>query len=94
MLVSIRSNIWDNTDVCAEHYRCDTDLYLFSILSQLYDIIIDRGISAPVKIRYFADGLNDTDKIFIFHMMATFQLPGSKRFMHKCKCTQKHEIFT
>ena len=27
------STIWDNTDGCAEHYRFDTELYLFSVLS-------------------------------------------------------------
>ena len=30
------------------NYRCSTSLYSFSILSQFYNMIIDRDISAPV----------------------------------------------
>ena len=41
------STIWENTDGCAEQYRCDSALYLMSVMSQTYPIIIDRGISAP-----------------------------------------------
>ena len=38
------SNIWENTDGCAENYRCDTALYLLSILSQAFNITIDCGL--------------------------------------------------
>ena len=41
------STIWENTDGCADHYICATALYLTSMLSQEFSIIIDRGISAP-----------------------------------------------
>ena len=36
-----------NTDECADHYQCATELYLFSMLSQVYYVIIDRGVSVP-----------------------------------------------
>ena len=51
-----------------------------SILSQSYNIIIDRGIGAPGHGREVIYGLKATEKRFIFHLMATVQLPGSKRF--------------
>ena len=51
-----------------------------SILSQPYNIIIYRGISAVVNGGKVVDGLNNTDKRFILNLMATFQLPVSKRF--------------
>ena len=40
------STIWENTDGCAEQYRCASSLYLMSVISQTYSIIIDHGISA------------------------------------------------
>ena len=46
----------------------------------MYVIIIDRGFSAPGHGRDVVDVLNATYKRFIFHLTATFQLPGSKLF--------------
>ena len=37
--------IWGNTDSCAEQYRCASALYVVSVLSQFYSVIIDKGIS-------------------------------------------------
>ena len=51
-----------------------------SISSKSYIIIIDSEIIAPGHRREFVDGLNATYKSFIFHLMVTVQLPGSKRF--------------
>ena len=39
------SNILENKYVCAEHYRCSMELYLLSMLSKAYNIIIDHGVS-------------------------------------------------
>ena len=38
------STILENTDCCAKHYRCDTTIYLVSMLSQEFSVIIDHGI--------------------------------------------------
>ena len=42
--------------------------------------MINCRISAPGHGREVADVLNATEKRFIFHLMATVKLPGSKRF--------------
>ena len=55
-----------NTDGFAQHYICDTSLYLMSMLSQAFSVIIDRGISATVNGRYVVDGLNTTETKFFF----------------------------
>ena len=55
------STIWENTDVCAEQYRCASALYLMSVMSQCYSIDIDRGISAPGHGKEVVDGLNAVD---------------------------------
>ena len=74
------STIWENKYVCADYYRYATDLCLLSILSQSYDIFIDRGIIALGHGREVVDGLNAKEKWFIFHLMANVQLHVSKQF--------------
>ena len=47
VLTTQLSTILENTDGCAEQYICASALYLMSVMSQTYSIIIDRGISEP-----------------------------------------------
>ena len=72
--------MWENTDGCAEQYRCVSALYLMSVISQCYSIIIDRGISAPGHGKYVVDWLNSVDKRYVYQLMSTVQLPVSKIF--------------
>ena len=60
------SKILENTDSCAEQYRCASALYLMSVVSQTYCIRIDRGISAPGHGKELVDGLNAVDKRYIY----------------------------
>ena len=59
------STIWENTDGCAEQYRCASALYLMSVISQTYSLIIDWGISEPGHGKEVVDGLNDVNKRYI-----------------------------
>ena len=72
------STIWENTDGCAERYRCATELYLMSVLSQRHSIIFDRGISAPGHDKDVVDGFNAIEKHYMYKLMSTVQLLGSK----------------
>ena len=74
------SKIWENTDGCAEQYRCASALYLMSVMSRCYSIIIDRGISVPRHVKEVVDGLNDFYKRYIYQLMSTVQLPESNGF--------------
>ena len=47
-------------------------------MSQSYNVIIDRGVSAPVHVIYVVDGLNLTDKRFFFQLMETVKVTNSK----------------
>ena len=47
LLESALSTIWKNTDGCAEQYIFASALYLMSVMTQCYSVIIDSGISAP-----------------------------------------------
>ena len=51
-----------------------------SVMSQCYSIIIYRGISAPGHGKEGLDRLNDVDKRYIYQLMSTVQLTGSKIF--------------
>ena len=41
---------------------------------------MDRGISAPGHGREILDGLNTTDKSFLFQLISTVQFMGAKRY--------------
>ena len=55
------SRIWGNTDGCYEQYICASALYLMSVMSQCYSIIIGWGISAPGHVKEVVYGLNAVD---------------------------------
>ena len=38
VLTTSLSTIWENTDGCVEQYKCDSALYLMSVMSQTYSI--------------------------------------------------------
>ena len=89
------STIWENTDGCVEQYRCASALYLMSVMSQYYSVIIDRGISATGHGKEVVDGLNDIAKRYIDQFMSNVQLPGSKIFYSQMKMhigNQKYDV--
>ena len=52
--------------------------FLFSMLSQSYNIIIDHGIIAPGHGRDVVDGMNATNNFFLVQLMETMKVSGSK----------------
>ena len=46
-LLSDVSAVYEDTDGCAKKYRCDLNIYLTTVLSSLYGIIINRAMNAP-----------------------------------------------
>ena len=70
LLTSTLSTIWKNTDGCEEQYKCASELYLLSVLSQCYSIITDQGINATGNGKEVVDGLNDIDKRYIYQLMS------------------------
>ena len=63
--MSALSTILENTDGCAEQYRCASALYFMSVMSQCYSVIIDRGISVPGHGKEVVDGINTIYKPYI-----------------------------
>ena len=52
--------IWENWDSCADQYIFAKTLYLLSVLSHDYDVIIGSVFGAPDHGWYVVDGLNAT----------------------------------
>ena len=87
--------MWENTDGCAEQYRCASALYLVSVLSQCYSIIIDLSISAPVHGKEVVDVIYSIDKRYMYQLMSNVQPSGSRKFHSKIlmhSCTQKDDV--
>ena len=63
--MTVISTVWEDTDGCAKKYRCDLDIYLMTVLSSSYGIIMDRAIIEPVHGIFFVDELNVTDKLYL-----------------------------
>ena len=94
-MTSTLSTIWENIDGCAEQYRCASELYLMSVLSQFHSIIIDRGIRAHGHGKEVVDGINSIDKRYINQLMSNVQLPGSKTFDSQIlllSCTENNDV--
>ena len=47
-IVSVKLNICKDTDVC-EIYICALEIYLMTVLSAIFGIIMDLATSAPCK---------------------------------------------
>ena len=94
-LTTALSTIWENTYGCTKQYRCAYVLYIMSVMSPCYFIIIDQGISAPGNGKEVVDELNAIDKRYIYQLMSTVQLTGSNRFDEQMQIhtgTQKDDV--
>ena len=82
-----KGTIWDNKYGCSEKYRCATVLYLLSMFSRAYNIVVYRCVESPGHVKDFVYVLNATDKSFLSMLIKTVQLPGvatnySQMIMH------------
>jgi hypothetical protein len=74
-LKSGRTILFDETDGCGKQYRCGNALYLLSVLSAQFQIVIDRAIGAPGHGKDIVDGLSATDKQFLRKKMCMIGTP-------------------
>ena len=57
------STVCFDTDGCADTYRCDLDMYLMTLLSYIYGIIICHSLNAPSQGKNVVDNFNDTGNV-------------------------------
>ena len=53
------------TNGCATQYMCDLAIYLMTVLSSSYGIIMNRAIDVLGHGKNFIDGINATDKRYL-----------------------------
>ena len=56
------STLWKDTDGCAKQHMRALDIYLMTLLSYSYGIIMYRTINAPGQGKNISDGINATYK--------------------------------
>ena len=59
------STVWEDTEGCAKKYRCDLAIYLMTVLSSSYGIIMDRAINSPGNQNIVVDVINATEKNYL-----------------------------
>ena len=59
------STVWEETNGCDNQYMCALDMYLMTVLSSLYGVIMDREINALVQGNNVVNGLNATEKRYL-----------------------------
>ena len=63
------SKLWEDTNGCAKQYRCVFVIYLVTVLSSQYCIIMDRAINAHGYVQIVLDGLTSTKKCYLKETM-------------------------
>ena len=56
------STVWEDTDGCANKYWCALDIYLMTVLSSSYGIIMDVAINVSSHVNNIVDVINATGK--------------------------------
>ena len=95
VLTTSLSKICENNDGWGEQYRCASEMYLMSGMSQCSSVIIDWGISEPGHGKEVVYGFNAVDKRYIYQLMSYVQQYGSKRFYYKMQMNtgnQKYDV--
>ena len=57
-----RSILWEDTNGCAKQYMCALAIYLMTVFSSSYSIIMDRAVNSPGLVKRVVDGINATYK--------------------------------
>ena len=65
VLVSVMSTLQEDADSCANEYWSALAIYLMTVLSYSYGIIMDCAINAPGHGNNVVDGPNATDKRYL-----------------------------
>ena len=65
ILVSVMSKLWEDTDGFDKQYGCALDIYLMTLLSSSYGIIMNPAINAPVCGKNYVYGINATYKSYL-----------------------------
>ena len=77
ILVCGMSKVWWDTDGCTDKYRCALDIYLMTVLSSSYGIIMNLEINAPGNGNNVVYGLNVMYRFYLKEQMEIVGKLGS-----------------
>ena len=88
--------MWDQTDGCANQYRCSIAHYMMYFLSESYQNFLDRAVDTPGHVKDVVDGFNSVQKQYLatcFRIHSTPEVDNidSKR-MRVSAMTEKGEV--
>ena len=63
------STVWEDTDGCANNYRCVFGIHLMTVLSSSYGIILEIAMNAPGHEKNLVDRLNAKVKTYLKEQM-------------------------
>ena len=58
------STVWEDIDGGTNQYKRALPIYLMTVLSSSYGIIMDHAINTTGYVNNFVDGINATEKLF------------------------------
>ena len=83
----IRSGtMWDQTDGCANQYRCPIAYYLMSFLSKSYQIVLDIAIDTPGHVKDVLNGFNAVHKRYLATCLIMRSTPEVDKSYSKHMC--------
>ena len=59
------STAWEDTNGCANQYRCALNIYLMNVLSSSYGIIMDHAMNSSGHGKNVVDGINAMEKLYL-----------------------------
>ena len=87
--------MWDQTDVCAQQYRCSIAYFLMSYLSKSYQIVLARVIDTPGNGNDVVDGFNAAQKRYLATYLRMSSTPEKKNHSNRMctdSMTEKGEL--
>ena len=87
---------WDKIDGCAKKYKCSIAYYLMSFLSESYQIVLDRAVDTPGRVKYVVDVFNAFQKRYLATCLRMRSTPEVDNIYRKCMrvddITEKGEV--
>ena len=88
--------MWDQTDGCANHYRCSIAYYLMSFLSKSYQIVLDRDVDTLINVKDVAGGFSAVQKLYLATCLKIHSTPEveniNSKHMRVDVMTEKVEV--
>ena len=87
---------WDQTDGCANQYRCSIAYYLIYFLSKSYQSVLDRAVDTPCRGKDIVGGFYAVQKQYLSTCLIIFSTPELYKIDSKSMCvdvmTNKVEV--